>query len=102
MCSYRHPHVRIEAHKVYNEYIQHKQHIHMNSTKWLTLTEYVMYLGREGFCKVEDTPKGWFISVIHRDLEQVCCTYVWSVLASCDVSADPLTSRESVVSRFVL
>lgn len=69
--SCRHPHVRIEAHKVYNEYIQDKQHIHMNSTRWLTLTEYVKHLGREGFCKVEETEKGWFISVIHRDLEQV-------------------------------
>jgi DNA/RNA-binding protein KIN17 len=67
----RHPHVRIEAHKVYNEYIQDKHHVHMNSTKWLTLTEYVKYLGREGLCKVEDTPKGWFIQLIHRDLEQV-------------------------------
>lgn len=64
--------MRIEAHKVYNEYIQDKQHVHMNSTKWLTLTEYVKYLGREGFCKVEETEKGWYISVIHRDLEQVC------------------------------
>jgi hypothetical protein len=67
----RHPHIRIEAHKVYNEYIQDKQHIHMNSTKWLTLTDYVKYLGREGFCKVEETQKGWYISVIHRDVEQV-------------------------------
>lgn len=67
----RHPHVRIEAHKVYNEYIQDKNHVHMNSTKWLTLTEYVKYLGREGFCKVEETPKGWFMQVIHRDTEQV-------------------------------
>eukprot|EP00892_Ulva_mutabilis_P004839 jgi/Ulvmu1/2727/UM014_0184.1 len=65
-----HPHVRIEAHKVYNEYIQDKNHVHMNATKWLTLTEYVKYLGREGFCKVEETPKGWFMQVIHRDTEQ--------------------------------
>lgn len=65
---------------MYNEYIQDKQHIHMNSTKWLTLTEYVMYLGREGFCKVEDTPKGWFISVIHRDVEQVGVTLAFKLL----------------------
>jgi hypothetical protein len=68
----RHPNVRIEAHKVYNEFIQDKHHIHMNSTKWLTLTEYVKYLGREGLCKVEDSPKGWFMQLIHRDPEQVC------------------------------
>jgi len=39
----------------------------MNSTKWLTLTEFVKYLGREGKCKVEDTPKGWFITLIQKD-----------------------------------
>ena len=72
-ASRRHPNVRIEAHKVYNEYIQDKHHIHMNSTKWLTLTEYVKYLGREGICKVEDTPKGWFIQLVHRDPEQARC-----------------------------
>ncbi len=36
----------------------------MNSTKWLTLTDFVKYLGREGKCKVEETPKGWFITLI--------------------------------------
>jgi hypothetical protein len=56
---------------VYNEFIQDKHHIHMNSTKWLTLTEYVKFLGREGLCKVEDSPKGWFIQLIQRDPEQV-------------------------------
>jgi hypothetical protein len=64
--------VRIEAHKVYNEYIQDKHHVHMNSTKWITLSEYVKHLGREGYCTVEETPKGWFIRLIHRDLHKVC------------------------------
>ncbi len=43
----------------------------MNSTKWLTLTEFVKYLGRTGQCKVEETPKGWFITLIHRDEMEV-------------------------------
>ncbi len=59
-----HPHSRIGAHVVYNEYIQDKHHIHMNSTRWLTLTDFVKHLGREGLCKVEETPKGWFITLI--------------------------------------
>uniref|UniRef100_A0A0A9E4H6 Antigenic determinant of rec-A protein n=1 Tax=Arundo donax TaxID=35708 RepID=A0A0A9E4H6_ARUDO len=42
----------------------------MNSTRWATLTEFVKFLGREGYCKVEDTPKGWFITYIDRDSEQ--------------------------------
>uniref|UniRef100_A0A0E0JZQ8 DNA/RNA-binding protein Kin17 WH-like domain-containing protein n=1 Tax=Oryza punctata TaxID=4537 RepID=A0A0E0JZQ8_ORYPU len=42
----------------------------MNSTRQATLTEFIKFLGREGHCKVEDTPKGWFITYIHRDSEQ--------------------------------
>lgn len=52
---------------VYNEFIADRNHVHMNSTKWYTLTEFVKYLGREGLCKVDETPKGWYISLIHRD-----------------------------------
>ena len=62
-----HPFSRISANVVYNEYIQDRNHVHMNSTKWLTLTEFVKYLGKEGKCKVEDTPKGWFITLIQKD-----------------------------------
>ena len=36
----------------------------MNATKWLTLTEFVQYLGKTGQCRVDETPKGWFISLI--------------------------------------
>ncbi|KAG1337884.1 KIN17-like protein [Cocos nucifera] len=60
---------RIAATVVYNEYISDRHHIHMNSTQWATLTEFVKYLGRTGKCKVEDTPKGWFITYIDRDSE---------------------------------
>ncbi|CAI5480680.1 unnamed protein product [Closterium sp. Yama58-4] len=60
---------RVAATVAYNEYIADRHHIHMNSTKWLTLTEFVKHLGREGLCKVEDTPKGWFISYIDREPE---------------------------------
>ncbi|KAF7144381.1 hypothetical protein RHSIM_Rhsim05G0153700 [Rhododendron simsii] len=60
---------RIAATVVYNEYIADRHHVHMNSTQWATLTEFVKYLGREGKCKVEETPKGWFITYIDRDSE---------------------------------
>ena len=43
----------------------------MNSTKWFTLTEFVKYLGRTGQCKVDETAKGWFISVVHKDEGEV-------------------------------
>uniref|UniRef100_A0A7N0RBU3 KIN17-like protein n=1 Tax=Kalanchoe fedtschenkoi TaxID=63787 RepID=A0A7N0RBU3_KALFE len=60
---------RVAATVVYNEYINDRHHIHMNSTQWTTLTEFVKYLGRTGKCKVEETPKGWFMTYIDRDSE---------------------------------
>jgi DNA/RNA-binding protein KIN17 len=46
---------------------QCRHHVHMNATKWLTLTEFVKHLGKEGKCRVDETPKGWFISLIQAD-----------------------------------
>ena len=31
----------VRANQVYNEYIQDRDHVHMNSTSWTTLTEFV-------------------------------------------------------------
>ncbi|RWR81626.1 DNA/RNA-binding protein KIN17-like protein [Cinnamomum micranthum f. kanehirae] len=62
---------RVAATVVYNEYIADRHHVHMNSTQWATLTEFVKYLGRTGKCKVEETPKGWFITYIDRDSETI-------------------------------
>lgn len=60
---------RVNANIVYQEYISEKDHIHMNATKWLTLSDYVQYLGKQGICHVEQTEKGWFITYIDRDPE---------------------------------
>eukprot|EP00879_Flechtneria_rotunda_P005889 GHRR01006195.1.p1 GENE.GHRR01006195.1~~GHRR01006195.1.p1 ORF type:complete len:279 (+),score=79.29 GHRR01006195.1:969-1805(+) len=62
-----HPASRVSAKNVYNEFIADRNHIHMNSTRWLTLTEFVKHLGRTGQCKVEETEKGWFITLIRVD-----------------------------------
>lgn len=61
---------RVAATVVYNEFIADRHHVHMNSTRWATLTEFVKFLGREGHAKVEETPKGWFLTYIDRDSEQ--------------------------------
>lgn len=107
-----HPRTRVAAKNVYNEFIADKYHIHMNSTKWFTLTEFVKYLGKTGIpsvlavlhcatsvlcsvaccfgivcsacpgslramviagkCRVDETPKGWFISLLEADkLEEI-------------------------------
>ncbi|KAI3985125.1 hypothetical protein MKX01_027211 [Papaver californicum] len=60
---------RIAAIVVYNEYIVDRHHVHMNSTEWATLTDFVKHLGSTGKCKVEETPKGWFMTYIDRDSE---------------------------------
>ena len=58
---------RVPANRVYQDYIAHREHIHMNATEWETLTEFVKYLGREGKCVVDETEKGWFVTYIDRD-----------------------------------
>lgn len=60
---------RVAANKVYQEYISDKNHLHMNATRWLTLTDYVKWLGRTGQCVVDETEKGWFVTYIDRSPE---------------------------------
>uniref|UniRef100_UPI00358E4829 DNA/RNA-binding protein KIN17 n=1 Tax=Myxine glutinosa TaxID=7769 RepID=UPI00358E4829 len=62
---------RVHNNIVYNEYIGNRHHVHMNSTKWETLTDFTKWLGREGYCKVDETPKGWFVQYIDRDPETI-------------------------------
>lgn len=65
--SYRHGTKRVQANRVYQEYIGDKHHIHMNATIWTSLTEICKYLGKEGKATVDETEKGWFIQYIDRD-----------------------------------
>lgn len=60
---------KVHANQFYQQVIQDKHHIHMNSTKWTSLTQFVLYLGREGICRVEETDKGLFISYIDNSPE---------------------------------
>lgn len=55
---------RVFANRVYQEYIQDKSHLHMNSTRWVTLSGFVQYLGKAGIARVDETEKGWFIAWI--------------------------------------
>lgn len=41
----------------------------MNATKWKSLTQFAAFLGREGYCRVEETEKGLFVSWIDRSPE---------------------------------
>lgn len=55
---------QVHMNHFYQEYIANKEHIHMNATKWPSLTEFAKHLGREGLCRVEETEKGLHISWI--------------------------------------
>lgn len=62
---------RVNANRVYQEYIHDRDHVHMNGTRWVTLTGFVKWLGKTGQCIVDETEKGWFITYIDRSPETV-------------------------------
>jgi DNA/RNA-binding protein KIN17 len=60
---------QVQMNHFYQEYIANKEHVHMNSTKWPSLTELAKHLGREGICRVEETDKGLHIAWIDNSPE---------------------------------
>ncbi|KAI1008091.1 hypothetical protein K3495_g133 [Podosphaera aphanis] len=62
---------KVHMNHFYQEYIHNKEHIHMNATKWPSLTEYAKHLGREGLCRVEENEKGLHISWIDNSPENL-------------------------------
>ena len=62
---------RVKANRVYQEYIADKEHVHMNATKWETLTGFIHYLGRTGKVVVDESEEGWWITWIDRDPETI-------------------------------
>ncbi|KAL0080120.1 domain of Kin17 curved DNA-binding protein-domain-containing protein [Phycomyces blakesleeanus] len=64
VLSHSHGTKRMFANQVYQEYIADRNHLHMNATRWTSLSEFVKHLGREGICHVEETERGWYITWI--------------------------------------
>ena len=60
---------KVQLNHFYQEYIGNKEHVHMNSTKWPSLTEYAKHLGREGICRVEENDKGIHVAWIDNSPE---------------------------------
>lgn len=60
---------KILANTVYQEYIKERDHVHMNATRWLNLTEFAEWLGEEGYTKTEDSERGALITYIDNDPE---------------------------------
>ncbi|KAK4148218.1 domain of Kin17 curved DNA-binding protein-domain-containing protein [Dichotomopilus funicola] len=54
----------IHANKFYQEVISRRDHIHLNSTKWHSLTDFVKYISREGIVRAEEKEDGIFIAWI--------------------------------------
>lgn len=48
---------KVNVNHFYQEYISNKEHVHMNATRWASLTEFAKHLGREGICRVEEDEK---------------------------------------------
>lgn len=65
---------RVRANNVYQEYIQDKTHIHMNSTRWLSLTEFVKFLGRQGIVKADEIDGKWFIAWVDNSPQALART----------------------------
>merc|ERR1712151_1350032 len=60
---------RVLANTVYCDFISNRHHTHMNSTIWVTLSNFVQYLGRTNQCKIDKTPKGWYLEYIDNSPE---------------------------------
>lgn len=60
---------KVNINHFYNEYIANKDHVHMNATKWPSLTEFAKFLGREGICRVDEGDRGLEISWVDTSPE---------------------------------
>ncbi|EYE90067.1 putative C2H2 finger domain protein (Kin17) [Aspergillus ruber CBS 135680] len=69
MLRTTHGEKKVQVNQFYQQVIQDKHHIHMNATKWKSLTQFAAHLGREGICRVEETEKGLFVSWIDNSPE---------------------------------
>ena len=59
----------VQINHFYQGIIAQKDHVHINATKWSSLTEFAKHLAREGLCRVEETEKGIFVSWIDTSPE---------------------------------
>lgn len=69
---------RVFANAVYQDYIKDKEHIHMNATKWVTLTGFIQHLGKSGKCTVDETEKG-MLNVFYMEVGNVH-RWIWLTL----------------------
>lgn len=59
----------IKANRFYQTYIADPHHVHLKDTRWGSLTSFVEWLGREGFCRFEKKDDGIYIAWINTSHE---------------------------------
>lgn len=60
---------KVLANTVFQEYIKERDHIHMNGTRWTSLTEFANWLGENGIVTVTESERGVMITYIDKDPE---------------------------------
>jgi len=62
---------RVSANKVYQDYISDRNHTHMNATRWHTLSGFVQWLGKTGYCKIDfvEEKNQWFLEYVDNSPE---------------------------------
>lgn len=54
----------VHANKFYQEVIARRDHVHLNATRWHSLTDFVKHISREGIVRAEEKDDGIFIAWI--------------------------------------
>ncbi|KAH6641464.1 domain of Kin17 curved DNA-binding protein-domain-containing protein [Chaetomium tenue] len=54
----------VHANKFYQEVIARRDHVHLNATRWHSLTDFVKHISREGIVRAEEKEDGTFIAWI--------------------------------------
>lgn len=60
---------RVLANSVFQEYIKDREHIHLNGTRWTSLTEFANDLGKNGLVTVDESERGVMVTYIDKDPE---------------------------------
>lgn len=61
---------KVLANTVFQEYIKERDHIHMNATKWTSLTEFAQSMDQEGIVHAEESERGIMVTYIDNDPEK--------------------------------
>jgi DNA/RNA-binding protein KIN17 len=77
VLSRRHGTKRMHCNVVYQEYINDKQHAHMNSTRWESLSSFVQHLGRTGKAVIDETEKVRIVTTAVNQCRLMCLVLSW-------------------------